>query len=281
MQSAQRIDRPLVPSDMNPRRALVRACWAAMLANTQSKNPVDSLRRVYPDDLVAMAILQRATVTGASTAVPGWAQELAGRGLSEWLPSLAPASAAAALIARGIVVPVSGVATMRVPGRASAPTAAPFVGEAGAIPVRADLIAAATLAPKKMAIAVTMTRELMRFGAAAEAVFTQLLTEDAAISLDAAYFGNQAGSASVHQGLLVGLVAGAGSAVMADDLAKLAEAVGAGGSGQVVFVASPGRAAAANVRASRGAMANSRARTTTRRVEPQQPSMRRRMRAQR
>jgi hypothetical protein len=241
--------RPLVPSDISPARSLRRACWAALLSNTQSKNPVDTLRRTYPDDPVGLALLQRAAITGATTTVPGWASELAGRGVSEWLPSLAPASAAAALIARGITIPLSGVATMHVPGRASAPSAVPWVGEGGAIAVRADTIAAATLAPRKVAVIVAMSRELLRFGVASQTMFDALLREDAAISLDTAYFSATAGSAIAHAGLLNGLVAGAGSAVMADDLAKLAEAVGAGGSGDVVFIASPGREAATDVRA--------------------------------
>jgi hypothetical protein len=93
-----------------------------------------------------------------------------------------------------------------------------------------------------------MSKELVQ-RSGAEAIFSALLNEDAALSLDAAYFSTAAGSASAHAGLLNGLVAGAGSASMSDDLSKLAGAVMTGGSGAApMFIASPARAAAARVR---------------------------------
>jgi len=98
-----------------------------------------------------------------------------------------------------------------------------------------------------------MAKELARYSGA-EAVFEALLREEAALSLDAAYFGTDDGStAGHHAGLLasvtpIAATAGGGTTAMIADLTKLAAAVTVGGSGQVVFVTGPGRAATTAMR---------------------------------
>ena len=87
-------------------------------------------------------------------------------------------------------------------------------------------------------------------GAYGPYVIETLLREDAAVGLDSAYLSADDGTVEGHhRGLLAGLTPLAGSAVMADDLAKLAASVMTGGSGgDVLFVASPDRCASARTR---------------------------------
>lgn len=98
-----------------------------------------------------------------------------------------------------------------------------------------------------MAIIVSMTRELAR-RSTAEIVFNQMLQEEAAYSLDAAYFSTDAGDDDVHPGLLYGLTPLVGTDDMLGDLSALAAAVSTtGASGEVVFITSPARAAGAKL----------------------------------
>jgi Phage capsid family len=242
--------RPLVPEDIRPAAlSLPRAAYAACWATANRVNAADTCRRIYPHDRAALGFLERSATTGATTSGVGWASDLMSTSVAAWLGSLAPASAAAELISRGTVLPIPPGGSISVPGRLAPPTAAPWAGEGLPIPARAYTLVAALLKPKKIGVIAVMSRELI-LTSAAESVIAALLAEDAAAGLDAAYFSNDAGTApGHHKGLLAGLVAGTGSAVMADDLAKLASAVMTGGSGgDVVFIASPGRAAAAQTR---------------------------------
>ena len=96
-----------------------------------------------------------------------------------------------------------------------------------------------------MAVILAFSRELSR-RSRAESIFRHALREDAALSLDAAYFSDAAGTAAVHAGLLNGVTPITASAAtdptaaMLDDMAALASAVASGGSGQIVFIARRG-----------------------------------------
>jgi hypothetical protein len=245
---------PLVPEDMNPVAVIPHAAWAAVRAAAERGSPAAMCTKLFPRDPVALAVLTRAAISGASTAVPSWAGVLAQRAVGEWLGSLVPISAAAELIRRGLTVSVTEGTPLGVPVRATAPTSFGWVGEGAPIPMRAWAFAVADLNPKKLAVIVAFSRELSQNSNASQ-IFEAVLREESALTLDAAYFGTQAGSASAHAGLLNGLVAGTGSADMAADLAKLAGMVGAGGSGQTVFVTAPGRSASAAVRLMPGSSA--------------------------
>jgi hypothetical protein len=233
-----------------------RAAFAVLTASLRGGSPADHCIRMFPDDQVALAMVQRAAMTGGTTTVAGWASELVGQAVSEWLPSLYPLSAAAALFQRGAIrVSFDGVGSVAVPGRAAAPTTAPWVGEGAPIPARQYTLNRAILTPRKLGAIVVWSRELQR-NTNAETVFTALLEEDAAVSLDAAYFSAIAGSASAHQGLLNGLStltpatdAGNKEATMLDDMINLAIAVSPATEESLIYVAAPGRAAAMNITA--------------------------------
>jgi hypothetical protein len=240
--------RPLVPDDLKPSSlSLPRAAYMAALAAARGVNAADLCRSMFPHDRSAAAFLERSATTGGSTS--GWGADLVSRSVAAWLGSLAPASAAAELIRRGVVLSLVPGGQLSVPGRSAPPMAAPWVSEAAPTPVRSYSLNSATLSPCKLGAICVLSRELMLSSAASD-VIEQLLVEDASAGLDAAYLSADDGTTpGHHRGLLAGLVAGAGSASMSDDLSKLASAVMAGGSGgDVLFVCSPDRCASARVR---------------------------------
>jgi hypothetical protein len=240
--------RPLVPEDISLVKAIPRAAWASVRALLSHADRARTCAEIYPNDAIAHVLLQRAATTGATTTVSGWASQLVPRVTGEWLGSLAPGSAAAALIARGVTVSTSEGVPVAIPIRSAAPTVAPFVAEDAPIPMRQWTTNHADLNPKKVAVITALSKELVR-NSNAMPLFLALLAEDAAAALDAAYFGTDDGSAAGHHaGLLAGLTPLTGTAVMIDDLSHLAEAVAPGGSGELLYVASPGRSAAANLR---------------------------------
>jgi hypothetical protein len=162
-----------------------------------------------------------------------------------FLGSLAPESAASRLISMGLSLSLPpGAKEGKYPIRSGSPVKMPWVAEGAPIPMRANTIGTVTIGPpKKFGVIVTMTRELAKRSEASE-IFETLLREEAALSLDAAYFSTDAASASDHAGLLNGVTPLTSSTgQIAGDMAALASAVGTGGSGQVVFIAGTGRAA--------------------------------------
>src|SRR5687768_6448029 len=78
-----------------PGRALVRACAAAVRAKASGTgvDPERVARAMFGDDPVSIAVL-RAAVAPATTATPGWAAEIAGSAVADFLANLGTASAA-------------------------------------------------------------------------------------------------------------------------------------------------------------------------------------------
>lgn len=236
--------RPLVPSDINPSRSLMRAAFAVFRAEVEHGDARDVVAALYPADRAALAVVELAAVSGARTTVSGWASQLVSRGTAEFLTSL-PRSAASQLIQQGASVSLIDTGPQDVPILASPVAVAPWIGEGGAIPVNAFSFGTVPLDGKKLGIIVALSRELARYSNA-EQIFDALLREVAALSLDAAYFSTSAGSTSAHEGLLHNVTPLTGSTDMMADLRKLAAAVsGPGSSGQVTFISGAGRAAAA------------------------------------
>ena len=247
--------RPLVPEDIDVARSFSRAAWAAVGAAARKVYAADYCEQLFPRDPVARQILlARAAPAGATTSDSAWAGALAARAVGEFLPSLAPLSAAAALIPMGTRVPV-GDLPLDIPVLVGLPSAAPFVGEAGGIPLRAGAFTTVPIAGRKMGIMLGFSKELAAVSGA-QSVFEELLRRTAAVSLDAAMFGTNVGTAVVHAGLLAGVVpltaaTGGGSPAMISDLTRLGAAVSAGGQpGPIAFVMSPDRAATTAMRAS-------------------------------
>ena len=238
------VARPLVPGDIAIRSVVPRAAFAALQGAVRNVDPARIAQERWGADAPVVTALLRAATDPATTTDPLGLASWPISAVGLWLPTLAPESAAAALIGRGLKLRIRGGQPLSFPVRATPPQQAPWIGESRPIPVKA--FAFATTDPmeaRKMGIIVSMTRELAR-RSTAEIVFNQMLQEEAAFSLDAAYFSTDAGDDDVHQGLLFGLTPLVGTDDMLADLSALAAAVSTtGASGEVVFITSPARAA--------------------------------------
>jgi hypothetical protein len=236
--------------DQNQRRgtAIEKSLFA--LARASAKGGArEHAKLIYSDDRVVAQIVERGAAPIATTTGNGWAAEISQNLVGEFLGTLAPLSAAAQIIAAGLQVRLGAAASMKLPARSDAPSSTVFwVGEAAPIPVRSyGINDDCELAPRKFGFIIGASREVAK-RAGGEAVLRTLIREDAAANLDAAYFSAAAGDEVTHAGMLSGVASIAGFAggdrvAMQTDLIALSEAVAAGGSGQVVFVVSPKRAA--------------------------------------
>jgi hypothetical protein len=208
------------------------------------------LQSRYPNDVIARAILARSPVAVNATANQAALAETA---LRSFLLSLAPESAAAELIRRGVTVNVGRASQAVIPYRSGAPSAAPWVAENEPIPVASRSLDGVTVGPtRKIALISVVSRELLN-RADGEAIVTRILREDVAAGLDSAYFSTTAASDAAIAGLLYGVTPlsgtpGADAIAMAADLESLAAAVSTNGSGQVVFVTSPANVARLPIR---------------------------------
>ena len=230
---------------------VARAAFASILAALKNRNNRDILKERYPGDDKALALLQRAAVDPGKTT--GWSTGLTETAFRSFLTDLQPMSAASRLISLGIPALLEGYTEAKYPARNGAPATVGWVSEGGAIPVVARSLTTVTVGPtRKLALLTVFTRE-MAARSDAEDVFTNLLREDAAATLDAVYFSTAAGSASAHAGLLNGVSpisasSQGGVTAMRGDLAAIIEAVTSGGSGQFVIIMSTTNAATFPIR---------------------------------
>lgn len=221
---------------------------ARAAAHTRPQEREEVARLVYANDDLVQQIVERGAAPLGTTTASNFGTDLARPLVGEYIETLAPLSAAAALIGMGMQVNLAAATSMTMPARTGAPsTTVSWVGEGEPIPVRTFVVNDDTvLQPRKFGFIVAISRELAR-RAGGDAVVRQLIREDAASTLDAAYFSTASGDATTHPGMLDGLTAKTGfgggdlEAFEADMLA-LSDAVSEAGSGQVVFITSPRRA---------------------------------------
>lgn len=225
------------------------AIVAKILAASGRKRDREDPTTIFPNDHLCKGVLTRASAPVGTTTDAGNAAEVTQRLVVNFLASLAPLSAAAALIGTGVRLPLGNAVEEKVPARTGVPsTTVSWVGEAAPISVRSyALNNSCVLTRRKFGFISTLSREAVR-RASGEDVVRQLIREDASATLDAAYFSTDAGTDTVHAGLLNGVSSIAGYAggdrlALETDLAALSDAVSAAGSGEVIFVGSPKRVA--------------------------------------
>jgi len=227
---------------------ITRAAFSQYLAATGSSGfaaPDAIARELWPRDLTAQRILTKADAAVQSTPTH---PAIAGTSVADFFGNL-PLSAASQLIAGGLTLSLDGQASITIPHRTGAPVVSPFVAEDAPIPIGRATTALTTLGPsKKAGLIVAFSRELAK-RTAAEAVFRQILTEDAAASLDAAIFATTAATTAAPAGLLFGVTPGVGYpggdhfAITQDIKALMAPYHAAGGGGDITFVTTPALAA--------------------------------------
>jgi hypothetical protein len=246
---------PLVPEDRDPAiirdntvRALMRACAAIALHRLDRTPPHDFVARTWPQDRLAPIVTKAAQAPTSLAGTPDLAHVVLA-----YLDTLVPASAGAALLARGIKLSFNGAAQIGVPSIAI--PVADFVAEGAAIPVvQAPTTPGPTLSPHKIAAVVSASGELLR-NPSAEDLLRAMLVEATAPAIDKNLFSANAGDAIRPAGLLNGIAPLAASSAtdkieaLSDDLQSIAKALApVSGDGNIVLCASPAQAVAIRTR---------------------------------
>ncbi|MGY8681105.1 hypothetical protein Q2941_25355 [Bradyrhizobium sp. UFLA05-153] len=231
----------LAVSRIGAGRSLQRAFTASVLAKIQNTTPERVLKANWSRDEGAQLILRGAVSPSATTG--GYpATDVIGA-----FRSLAPGSAALALLDAGMKLELTGVNTIKVPNLASQPPRFPFVAEGAPSPVVRLNFGQTTLGPtRKVLIISAVTAEIENATPdSASTVIGRVLADSANASIDFVAFDATAGDAVRPPGLLFGVnpigAAAVGTDAMIDDLAALVAAIGAAGVDPttVVFVAPP------------------------------------------
>jgi hypothetical protein len=200
-------DRDLVKQlTQQPSNQVWRAATAVVKGHVLGCTAEQAARGLYPDDPVTPLIL-RAGSTQATTTDPAWAGPLAQYAVSQAIEDIVAMTVAYRLEMGGALrIDLGRLASVTVPGRAVSPAdAGTWVGEGQPIPVRQmNIFPGAKLTPTKLAVIVTLTREITE-ASNIEDVLKKLLTEAAGIALDTALFSTAAVSAVKPAGLLYGV----------------------------------------------------------------------------
>jgi hypothetical protein len=223
------------------RAALTSVTRAAIMAGRNAGKRVAEASE-WPEDRAVEWLLRSAVSPTKISDAAGLA-----RLAVEFLRSLVPVSASAAVLDASISLSWDNLAQISIPGL-TLPTAA-WVGEGAPIPViQGTSSTAATLTPSKLATAIVLSHEMVS-GSNAEAIMRMVLVENIAATLDAALFGNAAAVPGTSPaGLLNGLSsltpASAGAAAMVSDISALAQALGpVSGASQPILITNPRQAA--------------------------------------
>jgi hypothetical protein len=226
--------------------AIARACvnFARAVGKREMTNH-------WPEDR-QVELLMRGAMTATSMADATALATIA----MQFVSSLTPISAAAALISRSLQLTFDRAAQISVPSL-TLPNAA-FIGEGEPIPVVAgNTLPPALLDPHKLATIVPLTNEMI-YNTNAEAIVRQALTENVGAALDAALFSTAAAVPGTRPpGILNGVTPLAASAAapvdaMVEDIAAIAAALApAAGGASPVLIAAPAQAAALTLRTSR------------------------------
>jgi hypothetical protein len=260
MTPTSRIPRSFFPNGDSSRngQALVKAAAAFLFhCRDNSVTVGEAARRLWPNDIrgakAISDIVNRSATVPATTTGSGWADSLAATAVADFISTMGGGSAAGStVLKRGHSFQFDGAAAILVPGMVNSANDAVFVQEAFPIPVVQLSTSGVTLAPRAFKTIVTFTSELFAHSTPnIVALVSTVLTESVGLSLDAALFSNNAGSASAPPGLLNGISPLTASSAtvkqdaMKEDIAAIGGAVSAvAGNGPIIFIASPKQALA-------------------------------------
>jgi HK97 family phage major capsid protein len=237
--------------------ALMRACAAAALgAYDRTTSPANVLAASWPHDRDAARLLETRAATSPTTTASFAA--LMSRTVADFIESLAPASAGAALLGQGLQLTFGTNVAISVPSFLANAANVGWVDEAAPIPVRQlNVLGGPILEPDKLAVLTALTNEMIS-GSNAEAMVRDALTQSAALALDAALLDANASTTARPAGLRYGIAALTASALtdrteaMLADIATVAAAVApvAGNTG-IALIANPVRAMTLRLRSPR------------------------------
>lgn len=225
---------------------LVRSAASFLLAHTRGNSPLTEATNRWPEDR-DLHTLVKSVVSPASTSASGWADTLALTALADFILSMGPSSAGAALLARGMSLQFSNHGAIAVPACIASSSNTSFVGQGRPIPVRELMFEGPTLAPSKFATLSVFSRETIAHSTPTiEALTHAVLGESVSLAMDLALFDDAPGDEVRPPGLRNGIAAQVAS-VLADpleamlaDIKTLAVAVAPiAGNAPIVLVANP------------------------------------------
>jgi hypothetical protein len=211
-------------------------------------SPLDFATDLWPHDRAVIELLTRGATAPAMTTVAGWAAELTHRVVMDGLTALGPASAAAEIFRRGLVLVHTGPELCSAPALTAGANYASFVAEGVPIPVRQLPVGPALINPHKIATIAVLTREMLE-SSNAETLITDALVQSVGAVLDVVLFDANPEDAVRPKGLRNGIAAltastaADGFEAVFEDIAALVDAIApVAGTGPYVIVGSPGRA---------------------------------------
>lgn len=232
---------------------ITRAATAELLrqqVGAGHENVEKVVARIYGRCPATLAYIERAAVNPANSTVAGWASELVGQSIGNFLADMKRTSAFAALAqqAMNLTLP-DGTGSIKIPGRAQPLVlVGAWIAEAGPKPVAAITLGTTTLTPCKLSAISVFSEELLEHSIPSiEAVVTEALRHDLGALLDTALLDSAAASAVRSAGLFNGATSVTASTATPlidacfNDLGALTAAVSGTGNpdARVVFVVNP------------------------------------------
>jgi hypothetical protein len=225
-----------------------RSLTARTLASLRRSEAPDVAAELWPNDRSLEHLLTRAASNPAMTTVNGWAAELAQRYVSDVIEALGPASAAAQILRKCLVLNFDGYGSVSAPGFVAEYGNGGFVAEGQPIPVRQLAATPAVMNPDKLASIAVLTREMME-SSNAEACISDALVKAAGRMMDEVLFDANPADNTRPAGLRHGVAAlpasasGDGYEAAFEDVAALINSLApVGGNGPYILVGAPGRA---------------------------------------
>jgi hypothetical protein len=235
---------------IDPSDYVFRAAAAGLRAQA-TQVPVERIiRETYGND-EATQIITRAAVLPAQTTVSGYAAELVNVGFGAFMDRLLAKSIYQPLSAAGARYDLGRNGTLKIPYRATTPTASgTWIGEGLPKPVRKIGLSTVTLTPHKISCITAYTEEMaMSSVPAVEGLLRKAMADDTQASLDGFLIDAVAESAIRPAGLLVGVTPITASAattslekIIVDINALIAPMEAAGAGGNVVLIMNPAQA---------------------------------------
>ena len=232
--------------------ALARVAIAKALARLDPRcDARNHLRTRWPEDSTGPLILRAASEPATLASNPALGRTL----IADLIATIGPTGAGARLLQAGLQLVFGSASAIYVPGLEATADKVAFVREGAPVPVHGLAVTGALLEPRKLAVIVALSAEMIE-SSNAESLVTDALTRATSLAIDAALFDALPADDVRPVGLRYGIAASTASAstdpdaAMIEDLSALAATVSVIG-GPIMFVTAPGRAAAVSLRTQR------------------------------
>jgi hypothetical protein len=233
-----------------PGTLFVRLINSKLAAQAVGEHIETVAKQLYPADEVLRGLIEKGVTNPANTTTAAWAKALVRSSIQDFLRSIAPVSAGAALLSRGTQLSFDGHGEIYVPAAIADATMASFAAEGAPLKATQANYTGPTLALHKLGAIVSFSRELIQ-SSNAEALTRTVLQEAVALAIDTLLLSDTAADVGTNApaGLLadiVGLspsVSTPASEALQEDVSALVAAVApVAGNTRPVIVGSPKQA---------------------------------------